>query len=174
MLSAVPRKMKKTVIAVFVVFVLIAIIFAMSFSTGREHDPGNLSYWARTGAAKDWSSEAARGEPQAQFHLGLTLIRTNLVTRIDRVPGLSAVPFLGKRFFEKITYSIDSNVSPEQLADAYRWIKKSADQDFTPAKEAEKLFIGKVVKSNLIGAVNQSRRFSTDTDRTSGTDGSGR
>ena len=144
--------MKNTFIAVFVGFVLIAVILAASFSKGREHDPKDLSYWARAGAAKDWSSEAAHGEPQAQFHLGLTLIRTNLVTMIDRVPRLSAVPLIGKRFFEKITYGIDNNISQEKLVDAYRWIKKSADQGFAPAKEAEKLFIGRVAKPNPSGA----------------------
>jgi len=106
--------------------------------------PLDLSFWVRAGAVGDSSLAAARGEPRAQFLHGLNLIRTNLVTMIDRVPGLSAIPVIGKRFFEKVSYGIDSNASPEQLAEAYRWIKQSADQGFAPAKEAEKLFVGKV------------------------------
>jgi TPR repeat protein len=148
--------MKNTLITVFVGIVLITVILAVSFYKGREHDPKDLSYWVRAGAAKDWSAEAAHGEPQAQFHLGVALIRSNLVTMIDRVPRLSAVPLIGKRFFQKITYGIDSNINQEQLANAYRWIKKSADQGFVPAKEAEKLFIGKVEKPNQSGAANGS------------------
>ncbi|HKS37355.1 MAG TPA: hypothetical protein VJW76_09215, partial [Verrucomicrobiae bacterium] len=31
-----------------------------------------------------------------------------------------------------------------RLTEAYRWIKKSADQGFAPAQEAEKLFTGRV------------------------------
>jgi len=117
---------------------------------------------------------AAHGEPQAQFHMGLNLIRTNLVTMIDRVPGLSAVPSIGKRFFEKISYGIDNNISQEQLEDAYRWIKKSADQGFAPAKEAEKLFIGKVRKPNQGGGANGSQPIRSATNRTSSADGSRR
>ena len=141
-------RMKNAVIAILVGFVLIAVILAVSFSKRRDHDPRDLSYWLRAGGAKDWSSEAAHGEPQAQFHLGLTLIRTNLVTMIDRVPRLAAIPLIGKRFFENVTHGIDSSISQEQLADAYRWIEKSASQGFAPAKEAEKLFIGKVGRPN--------------------------
>ncbi len=103
--------MKNTIVATFVGLVLVAAILALSFSGGREHDPKDISYWMRAGAAKDCSLEAAHGEPQAQFHMGLNLIRTNLVTMIDRVPGLFAVPSLGKRFFEKISYGIDNNIT---------------------------------------------------------------
>ena len=162
------------VIAIFVGLVLVVVTLVVSFSGAREHDPKDLSYWVRAGAVKDWSSEAAHGEPQAQFHLGLTLIRTNLVTMIDRVPRLSAVPLIGKRFFEKITYGIDSNISQEQLADAYRWIKKSADQGFAPAKEAEKLFIGKVGKPNQSGPANGNQPIRSDTNPTSSAAGSQR
>ena len=166
--------MKNTVIAVLVGFVLIAVILAVSFSKGREHDPKDLSYWVRAGAAKDWSSEASHGEPQAQFHLGLTLIRTNLVTMIGRVPRLSAVPLVGKRFFEKISYDIDSSISQEQLADAYGWIKKSADQGFAPAREAQKLFIGRIGRPNQGGAANGSQPIRSETNSTSSTAGSRR
>lgn len=173
LLSFGPR-MKNNVIAVTVGFVVGAVILVVSFSGGREHDPKDLAYWARTGAAKDWSSEAAHGEPQAEFHVGLALIRSNLVTMIDRVPRLSAVPLIGKRFFEKISYEIDSNISQEQLADAYRWIKKSADKGFAPAKEAEKLFIGKVGTPNQGGAANGSQPIRSETNRTSSAAGSRR
>src|SRR6266705_5073036 len=159
--------MKNTVVATFVGLVLVAAILALSFSGGREHDPKDISYWMRAGAAKDWSLEAAHGKPQAQFHMGLNLIRTNLVTMIDRVPGLSAVPLIGRRFFEKISYGIDNNISQEQLVDAYGWIKKSADQGFAPAKEAEKLFIGKVGKPNQSVQRTGASRSAQETNRTS-------
>ena len=70
---------KNAVIAILVALLLIVVGLVATFSGEREHDPKDLSYWVRTGAGKDWSAEAAQGEPQAQFHLGLTLIRTNLV-----------------------------------------------------------------------------------------------
>ena len=137
--------------------VVVVVVLAVGFSGRREHDPKDLTYWVRVGAAKDWSSEAAQGEPQAQFHLGLSLVRSNLVTRVDRVPRLSAVPVIGKRFFEKISYDLDGNIDQEQLARAYQWIKASARQGFAPAKEAEKLFIGKVGTPNQGGAAGGSQ-----------------
>ena len=96
----------RVVIAIFVGLVVVVVALVVSFSGARAHDPKDLSYWMRAGAAKDWSSEAAQGAAQAQFHFGLSLIRTNLLTMIDRVPRLSAVPLVGKRFFEKISYGI--------------------------------------------------------------------
>src|SRR5262245_10506334 len=166
--------MKNNVIAVIVGFVAVAVILLVSFAGGREHDPKDLSYWAQAGAAKDWSSQAARGEPQAQFYLGLTLIRSNLVTMIDRVPRLSAVPLIGQRFFQKISYDIDSNITQEQLVDAYRWIKKSADQGFAPAKEAEKLLVGKVGRPNPGGAASVSQPIRSETNPTPSAAGSRR
>ena len=147
------------VIAIFVGLVLVVVSLVVSFSGEHQHDPKDIAYWVGAGAAKDWSSEAAQGAPQAQFHFGLSLIRTNLLTMIDRVPRMSAVPLIGKRFFEKISYGIDSNISQEQLADAYGWIKKSADQGFAPAKEAEKLFTGRVGRPNQGGPANGSQPF---------------
>lgn len=166
--------MKRNVTAVIIGFVVVTVILLVSFAGGREHDPKDISYWVQAGAAKDWSSLAARGEPQAQFHLGITLIRSNLVTMIGRVPRLSAVPLIGKRFFQKISYDIDSNITQEQLVDAYQWIKKSADQGFAPAKEAEKLFVGKVGKPNQGGAANGSQPIRSETNRTSSAAGSRR
>src|SRR2546430_5212377 len=93
---------------------------------------------------------------------------------IDRVPRLSAIPLIGKRFFEKVTYRIDSNISQEQLAEAYRWIKESADQGFAPAKEAENLFIGRIVEPNKDGAANRSQPIHSETNRTSSAAGSRR
>jgi TPR repeat protein len=169
--------MKNTVVAVFGGLLLLAAFLALSFSGGREHDPKDLPYWMRAGAAKDWSLQAAHGEPQAQFHVGLILIRTNLVTLIDRVPGLSAVPLIGKPFFERISYGIDKQISQEQLEDAYRWIKKSADQGFAPAKEVEKLFIGRVGRPNqggATGAAKGSQPVGSETDSPSSAAGSPR
>jgi len=155
------------VIAIFVGLVLSVAGLVVSFSGGRQHDPKDLSYWMRAGSGKDWSAEAARGGAQAQFHLGVSLIRTNLLTMIDRVPLLSAVPLVGKRFFEKISYGIDGSISQEQLADAYGWIKQSADQGFAPAKEAQKMFIGRIGRPNPGGAANGSQPIREETNRTS-------
>jgi TPR repeat protein len=166
--------MKNKVIAIFVVVLLVAIGLAVSLSGGREHDPKALSYWVGAASAKDWSFEAAQGDPHAQFQAGLTLICTNLVTTIDRVPPLSGIPIIGKRFFEKISYSIDSTISQEQLEEAHRWIKKSADQGFAPAKEAQKLFIGRVGTTNAGGAANGSQPIRAETNTTSSASGSRR
>jgi len=160
-------------IAIFFSLLLVVVVLVAIFSGRGEHDPKDLSYWMRTRAAKDWSSEAAQGEPLGQFHFGLTLIRTNFITMIDRVPRLSAIPLIGKRFFEKVTYRIDNNISQEQLTEAYRWIKESADQGFAPAKEAEKLFIGRIVGPKD-GAANRSQPIRSETNRTSSAAGSRR
>ena len=167
--------MKNTgVISILLGVVLVMVVFAVSFSGVREHDPKDLSYWMRAGGARDWSAEAAQGAAQAQFHFGLSLVRTNLLPMIDRVPGLSAVPLVGKRFFEKISYGIGSNISQEQLAEAYGWIKKSADQGFAPAKEAQKLFIGRIGDPSQGGAADGSQPIRSETNRTSPAAGSGR
>ncbi|MBN9693940.1 MAG: hypothetical protein J0M24_27165 [Verrucomicrobia bacterium] len=167
--------MKNHVYTVVVGFLVIAVtLIAVNFAGAREHDPKDLSYWVRAGAGKDWSSEAAQGEPQAQFHLGIALVRSNFVTMVAQVPGLSSVPLLGKRFFEKTSYGIDSSIDQRQLADSYRWIRKSADQGFAPAKEAEKLFMGKFGRPNHGGASNGSQPIRSETNTTPSTAGSRR
>ncbi len=143
-----PEMKKSVIISIFAGLVLAGLGVALSGIF--KQDPKDLSHWMRVAGEKDWSTEAAENKPQAQFSLGLILIRTNLMTFIDRVPMLSAVPIVGKRFFEQIAYGIDNNAGQEQLREAYQWIKKSADQGYAPAKEAEKLFIGRV------GVPNQS------------------
>jgi len=85
--------------------------------------------------------------------LGLTLIRTNLTKFVERVPVLSKVPVVGRRF-ERISYSIDSSIGQEQLSEAYQCIKRSADQGYAPAKETEKLFVGRVIAPKQTGAAN--------------------
>jgi len=102
------------------------------------------------GGDRDWSGAAARGDPEAQFFLGLNLIRTNLTKFVARVPLLSKVPVVGKRF-ENTSYTIDGSIGPEQLENAYQWIKKSADKGFAPAKESEKLFTGRIPVPNQSG-----------------------
>ena len=132
----------------------VGVVLIVIFSGGREHDPRDLSYWIQTGAARNWSSEAASGQPQAQFYCGLTLISSNLVIMKDQVPMLCAIPIIGKRFFEHTSYRINSTISQEQLMEAHQWIKKSADQGYAPAREAEKLFIGRVGDPNTAGPSN--------------------
>ena len=139
-------KIMKTKVAITALAVLLLAMIGLSvkLSVTRGHDPRDLSYWSQVGATQDWSAAAAQGDPQAQFFHGFALIRTNLLTMIDRVPLLSAIPIIGKQWFEKVSYGIDSNTNQQQLAEAYRWIKHSADKGFAPAKEAEKLFIGRI------------------------------
>jgi hypothetical protein len=160
-------------IAVFVGLLLVVVGLAVSLCAPRGHDPRDLAYWGKAGANKDWSSVAAQGDPQAQFFRGFALIRTNLETRIDRVPRLSGIPVFGKRFFETISYGIDNGIAQEQLAEAYRWIKQSADQGFAPAKEAEKLFVGRIGMRKG-GPANGNQPFTLETNSTSPTTGSRR
>src|SRR5947207_2023032 len=115
------RKMKKSVIISISIGLLLAGL-ALALSGVFQQDPKDLLYWMRVAGERDWSTEAAENKPQAQFSLGLIVIRPNLMISIDRVPMLSAVPIVGKRFFEQITYSIDNNAGQEQLIEAYRWI----------------------------------------------------
>jgi hypothetical protein len=61
---------------------------------------------------------------------------------IDRIPMLSDLPLVGRRFFQKTQYQIDSAISPESLTEARQWITKSANQGFYPAKQALKLLGG--------------------------------
>jgi hypothetical protein len=126
-----------------ILFCLLLVGIPASFLGKSGPDPANLRYWASAGEGKDWASEAARNKPEAEFFYGISFIRSNLVVMVDRVPGLCRVPVFGKRFFEKTSYGIDSAIDPELLAQSYRWIKASADHGFAPAKEAEKLFLGK-------------------------------
>jgi len=92
----------------------------------------------------------------------------------DRTVVLSAIPVIGKRFFETTSYNIDSSISQEQLAEAYRWVRKAVDQGFAPAKEAERLFAGRVPMPNMGGAANRSQPVSLGTNGTSAAAGSGR
>jgi len=107
--------------------------------------PRDLGYWLnKAGARRDWSTEAASGKADAQLCVGLNLIRTDLVMMIDRVPGLSSVPLIGPRFFEKTRYSLGDKLPPERLVGSYNWIKKAADQGFAPAVTAAQLFSGRL------------------------------
>jgi TPR repeat protein len=130
------------------------------------HYPRDLSYWLRAAAARDWSAEAAEGQASAQLCCGLNLIRSNLVVMTDETVGLSGLPLIGKRYFESTSYSIGNTISQGQLTEAYGWIRKAADQGFAPAREAEKLFIGRIGVSNPQGGANGRQPSSSDTNRT--------
>jgi hypothetical protein len=164
----------KVVIGVLAGLLLAVIALWVSFSAASEHDPRDLLYWGQAGGTNDWSAAAVQGNARAQFFCGFALIRTNLQTMIGRIPRLSAIPIIGKRFFQTISYSIDNRISQEQLAEAYRWIKQSADQGFPPAREAEKLFMGKIKVPNESGAAIGSQPFSSETNRASRAAGSRR
>lgn len=133
---------RKFTIACFTAVLLVAVVALVRLPRSYEHDPKDLPYWVRAAGAKDWSVEANRGQPEAEFYLGLTLLRSNLVTMTERVPELCAIPIIGKRFFEHTSYGISSTIGQERLVEAHRWIKKAADQGYAPAQAAERMFIG--------------------------------
>jgi len=137
--------MKKQV-AVLIGAVLFLAGWGVILSWKAQPDPKDLFHWVQVGRERDWSSAAAQGVAEAQFLLGITLIRSNLFKGIDRVPWLSSLPVVGRRYFEKVSYGIDGNADPDQLAEACRWIKKSAKQGYAPAQEAEKLFAGRDIE----------------------------
>ena len=142
--------MKTKVVVVVLAGLLLAVIALwVSSSAATERDPRDFLYWGQAGGTNDWSAATVQGNARAQFFCWFGLIRTNLQIMIDRIPRLSAIPIVGKRYFQTISYGIDNRITQEQLAEAYRWIKQSADQGFAPAKEAEKLFRGKITVPNL-------------------------
>jgi len=161
--SFVNEMKRRVAVSLFATILLVAIVLLVAIgvtvSSKREPAPGDFSYWAQAVADKDWSVKAAQGDPEAQFCVGLMLVRTNLVKFINRIPLLSDVPVVGRRF-KKIGYSIDNNIGQDQMAEAFTWIKKSADQSYSPAKEAEKLFVGRVAepagRTNLTHAEHET------------------
>ncbi len=158
--------MRQNVVIAIVAGLLMVLIGLLVISfKGPAHYPRDLSYWISAAAARDWSSRAAQGEPRAQLCCGLNLIRSNLVIMKDQVVLLSALPLIGKRFFESTSYNIDNMISQEQLTEAYGWVRKAVDQGFAPARKAEKLFIGRVAVPNQGGAANKSRLLDFETNR---------
>ena len=133
-----------TIVAGLVVVLMVLLVAALRAPAHAR----DLSYWFLVAAARDWSAEAAKGQAPAQLCCGLNLIRSNLIVMKDETVGLSRLPLIGKRYFERTSYSIGSTISQEQLKEAYRWIRKAVDQGFAPAREAEKLFIGRVPMPN--------------------------
>jgi hypothetical protein len=130
-------------------FLLVALTAALLGAFGpRQHDPKDILYWLKAVGTKDWSQEAAEKKPQAEFLYGLSLLRSNLTVMVGRVPWLSSIPFVGRRFFEQASWSINSSASQERIEAVYAWIKKAADQGYAPAKEAEKLFVERITASN--------------------------
>lgn len=99
----------------------------------------------QTAGQRDWTAKAAQGDPEAQFYLGLTLIRTNLVIARDSVPGLANLPVIG-RHFQHTSADLDMNTDPDLMREAFQWIKKSADQGHAPARVTEKLFAHKIAE----------------------------
>jgi len=159
---------------VTIIVMLIAICLSVRFGMIREHDPRDLSYWSQVGATQSWASAAAQGDPQAQFFYGFALIRTDLVTMIDRVQRLSDISVIGKRYFETVSYQLDSGIDKDRLNEAYRWIKLSGDRGFAPANEARKLFLGRIAVPNQGDPANQSQPIRADINKTSAAAGSGR
>jgi hypothetical protein len=109
-----------------------------------EHDPKDLQYWMKTAGTNDWSAQAAAGDPRAQLLHGLTLVRSNFVMARESVPKLRDIPLIGRKLFENTSYAINDQATPAELEAAHAWIAKAAAQNFQPALEAEKLFVGKL------------------------------
>lgn len=137
---------------VAVVFGLLLLGIVVILSRPLAHDPADLYYWVGlAGGDKDWSSESGLDKPQAEFFHGARFLFTNFCVMGESTHWLSVVPVVGKRYW-KTSYEICGPIDPEQLAQSYRWIKRSADHGFAPAKEAEKLFIGRIaLPANVVG-----------------------
>jgi hypothetical protein len=136
--------MKRWVTITVVAGLLVVLMGLLVAAFRAPAHPRDLSYWFRAAAARDWSAAAAKGQAPAQLCCGLNLIRSNLVVMKDETVGLSCLPLIGNRYFVRTTYSIGNTISQEQLTEAYGWVRKAVDQGFAPAREAEKLFIGRV------------------------------
>ncbi|MBM3840066.1 MAG: hypothetical protein FJ398_19295 [Verrucomicrobia bacterium] len=94
--------MKNSLLAAAVVALSIVLLGLILMSRPAP-DPKNLDYWSKAASGKDWFAAAAQGNAEAQFFLGLTSIRANLIKMVDRVPGAYRIPILGKRCFEKFS-----------------------------------------------------------------------
>lgn len=140
----------KVGIVVLAGLLLAAVGLWVSLSAAPEHDPGDLRYWSHAGGTNDWSAAAVQGNARAQFFYGFGLIRMNLEMMVNRVPGFASIPIIGRRYFQTVSYRIDDGISQEELAKAYRWIRQSSEQGFAPAKEAEKLFRGRIAVTNQV------------------------
>lgn len=49
-------------------------------------DPTDLFYWTERMGERDWSAEAGQGKAEAQFFVGLGLIRSDLMKTDSRIP----------------------------------------------------------------------------------------
>jgi TPR repeat protein len=141
--------MKRNAAVAALVALLLLVALGATLAIKHRSGPDDLAFWLQVAGSEDWSAKAVGGDPQAQFLVGVALIQTNLTKFVGRVPVLSGVPVVGK-FFEDTSYSIDNRIGQEQLTEAHRWIKKSAEQGFAPAKEAAKLFPGRLVAPGSI------------------------
>jgi len=140
--------------------IIAALFVGLGISTSRDHDPADLSHWTLVASSRDWSMAATQGDPQGQYLYGLSLIRTNISTMVSEVPRLSALPIIGARFFKRTAYDIDRAVNQETLAEAYRWVKRSADQGYHPAKETEKILVRRIALPNQSGQAGGKARRS--------------
>ncbi len=155
-----PVPPRKKLLAVLAGVALVALVAGLSAS--RPLDPRDFHSWSQLAVKKDWPAAALEGEPEAQFLMGMRLIRTNLAKMVSRVPYLSRVPVVGRRYFEETSYQIDNDIDPGQLQAAYGWIAKSAAQNFTPAQEAQKLFAGRLSSPGGVDDAGAAAKPSAD------------
>src|SRR5689334_20814518 len=113
--------MRRSFIGLIVIGLILAVL-ALTLLRQNGPDAKDLWAWAARARSADWSNKAATGDAEAQFLLGLSLVQTNLIKMVDRIPRLSAIPVIGKRYFEHTSYGIDNAANPEQLRQAHQWI----------------------------------------------------
>jgi hypothetical protein len=147
-------KRRRPLLSGMTLVAVLAGISAYIYWISRQ-EPKELGYWLNKAAAgRDWSNDAASGKAEAQLCVGLNLIQTNLIVMSDRIPGLASIPLIGRRFFQKTHYQLASNIEPQRLMAAYTWVKKSANQGFAPATNAEQLFAGRIPQLGSAAATN--------------------
>ena len=100
----------RTLIVSLAVALLVAFVILWMRSQRASND---LIFWMQTAGGKDWSELAKQNQPEAQFLMGMNLIRTNIVIMTDRIPTLADLPLVGRRFFQKTQFQIDPAMSLE-------------------------------------------------------------
>src|SRR4051812_3401544 len=107
--------MKRAVPLWVLIGLLLAGLLAMfAYPRNLRPHPKDVFEWTRLAEEKDWSAKAAAGDSEAQFFIGLGHVQPHLQKIVDRIPYLSAVPVIGKRYFETLSYGFDGSVTQEQ------------------------------------------------------------
>lgn len=149
-----PRMKKRSTILLLPGILILGLGAILIWQTSFRPDPADLLHWVQAAGQRDWTAQAAQGNPEAQFYLGLTLLRTNLVIMKDSVPRLAQLPVIGKRF-QHVSASIDDNIDPDQLREAFSWINKAAEKGHAPARETQRMFAGTIEELNQKDSIQE-------------------